>query len=80
MSGTALLRFNKYPDISYGVYLYAWPINKMILWHFPAINVYVAMVVVFVLSVFAGGASSYLVERPFMMAKKLFRQRIPQTS
>lgn len=77
MAGTSFLGFNNYPDISYGVYLYAWPINKIILWHFPAINVYLATGVVFVLSIFAGTLSSYLVERPFMKLKKLFQYRTP---
>ena len=78
MAGTSLLGFNRYPDISYGVYLYAWPINKITLWHFPAMNVYVAMVVVFVLSICAGTVSSYLVEMPFMRVKKFFRKRTLQ--
>lgn len=73
MAGTSFLGFNNYPDISYGVYLYAWPINKIILWHFPMINVYLAIVVVFALSVFAGTVSSFLVESPFLKLKKLFR-------
>jgi len=78
MEGTSLLGFNKYPDISYGVYLYAWPINKILLWHFPTMNVYAAMAVVFVLSVCAGVVSSYLVEQPFMGLKRRFRQRALQ--
>lgn len=73
MTGTSFLGFNNYPDISYGVYLYAWPINKIILWHYPAINVYLAIGIVFVLSILAGTVSSYLVESPFMKLKKLFQ-------
>lgn len=72
MKGTSFLEFNNYPDISYGVYLYAWPINKIILWHFPMINVYLAIVVIFVLSIFFGMMSSSLVESPFLKLKKLF--------
>lgn len=75
MNGTLLLKFNRYPDISYGVYLYAWPINKILLWHFPTMNVYAAMVTVFILSVLSGAASWYIVERPFMKLKKVFRQK-----
>ena len=73
MNGTRFLWYNRLPDISYGVYLYAWPINKMVLWHFPALNIYAAMTAVFALSVLAGIVSWYLVERPFMKLKKLFR-------
>jgi peptidoglycan/LPS O-acetylase OafA/YrhL len=76
MAGSSLLGFNRYPDVSYGVYLYAWPIIKVLLWHFPTMNVYAAMLSVFVLSVCAGTASSFVVERPFMHLKKaLVRQR-----
>lgn len=79
MSGTTFLGFNRFPDISYGVYLYAWPINKIILWHFPTMNVYAAMVCVFVLSVLLGIASWYVVEKPFMRLKKLFRHKSNQS-
>lgn len=73
-AGTGLLAFNRLPDVSYGIYLYAWPINKMLLWHFPDMNVHAAMVAVFALSVLAGTASWYLVEKPCMKAKALFRR------
>lgn len=79
-TGTTLLGFNRFPDISYGVYLYAWPINKIILWYFPTMNVYALMFSVFVVSVFAGAISWYVVEKPFMRLKKRFRQRSLQTA
>ncbi|PWB93397.1 acyltransferase family protein [Methylosinus sporium] len=34
----AIARINNSDDISYGVYLYAWPIEKLILWYFPSAN------------------------------------------
>ena len=75
MEGKFLLKFNRFPDISYGVYLYAWPINKIILWHFPTMNAYEAIIIIFLLSTLFGTASWYIVERPFMRLKKLFRLR-----
>ena len=70
-TGAAFLKFNQLPDVSYGVYLYAWPINKIILWHFPAMNVYAAMITVFILSIIAGTISWYAIEKPFMRFKTL---------
>jgi len=78
IAGKALLGFNRFPDVSYGVYLYAWPINKILLWYYPAMNVYAAMVVVFVLAICAGSASWHGVESPFMRMKKHFRRKALQ--
>ncbi len=76
--GTTFLRFNQFPDISYGVYLYAWPVNKIVLWAYPNMNVYIAMLVVFLISILFGIFSWYLVEKPFMKLKKVVRQRVHQ--
>jgi peptidoglycan/LPS O-acetylase OafA/YrhL len=73
MAGQALLAFNRLPDISYGVYLYAWPINKVVLWYVPAIDVHALILTVFLLSVVAGTISWYAVERPFMRMKPRLR-------
>lgn len=74
MAGRSLLRFNHLPDVSYGVYLYAWPINKLVLWAFPGLDLLVLIPAVFALSLLAGIASWYLVERPFMQLKKAYRR------
>jgi peptidoglycan/LPS O-acetylase OafA/YrhL len=34
----SIASINNRNDISYGVYLYAWPIEKLILWYLPALN------------------------------------------
>ena len=77
-SGTLLLSFNRHPDISYGIYLYAWPINKILLWYFPMINLYLEILIVFLLSIIAGIFSWYLIERPSLMAK-FFLQKLLTT-
>ncbi len=69
-AGTACTGFNRLPDVSYGIYLYAWPINKILLWHFPELNIYLTMVLVGVLSILAGAISWYVVEKPFLQLKK----------
>jgi peptidoglycan/LPS O-acetylase OafA/YrhL len=70
LKGRALLAFNQLPDISYGIYLYAWPINKVVLWYAPTMNVYLLMACVLALSIVAGTISWYLVEKPFIRLKK----------
>ena len=67
--GTAVPGFNRLPDVSYGIYLYAWPINKILLWHFPALDVYLMMALVGVLAILAGTISWYVVEKPFLRLK-----------
>lgn len=61
--------FNKLPDVSYGVYLYAWPLNKIVLWYAPNIGVAGCVVVVLTLSCCAGWLSWHLVEKPFLRLK-----------
>ncbi len=63
--------FNELPDISYGVYLYAWPINKILYWHFPEINIYSAIIIIYFSSIISGILSSLAIEKPFMKIKKL---------
>ena len=57
-------------DLSYGLYLYAWPIQKIVLWHFPHISPWVLCLVTLVL---AGGfafVSWITVERPSLRLKR----------
>jgi peptidoglycan/LPS O-acetylase OafA/YrhL len=67
----AMFKFDQLPDISYGIYLYAWPINKILLWHFPAMNTPGLMLAVFTLSILAGLLSWFTVEKPCLKLKKL---------
>lgn len=69
--GKVFAVFNKLPDVSYGIYLYAWPINKIVLWHFPAINAFICILLVFFVSIVAGLLSWYSVERPALRLKGL---------
>jgi peptidoglycan/LPS O-acetylase OafA/YrhL len=61
--------FNKLPDVSYGVYLYAWPINKALLWFWPAISLGESMLMVLFAALAAGCLSWYLVEKPALRLK-----------
>lgn len=57
-------------DISYGVYLYAWPIQIYIFKYYPQINVYAFMLITLVLSAAIGYASWIFIEKPFIDLKK----------
>jgi peptidoglycan/LPS O-acetylase OafA/YrhL len=65
----ALAWFNELPDISYGVYLYAWPISKLLLFYLPDIGRSVLVLDTFALSVVLGTLSWYAVEKPFIALK-----------
>lgn len=69
-NGSNFLNFNKLPDISYGIYLYAWPVNKVIYQEAPEINPYLCMVVTLALSICIATISWYAIERPFLSLKK----------
>jgi peptidoglycan/LPS O-acetylase OafA/YrhL len=64
--------FNKFPDISYGIYLYAWPLNKIMMWYYPGVDVVQGVTLVFFASILAGLVSWYAVESQALKIKKLF--------
>lgn len=63
---TTLAWFNRLPDVSYGVYLYAWPITKLLLWWWPTLSAPTVTLLTLAASLAAGALSWHLVERPFM--------------
>jgi peptidoglycan/LPS O-acetylase OafA/YrhL len=64
-----LLKFNKLPDISYGIYLYGWPISKVLIYYQPKINFWMLNVESMVLAVLFGLFSWYFIEKHFIMLK-----------
>jgi len=67
---TKIVDINNRYDISYGVYLYAWPIAALIISCYPAITPVYLCCFTFILAFGAGAMSWYLVEKP---ATKLLR-------
>ncbi|WP_291365394.1 acyltransferase family protein [Acetobacter sp. UBA5411] len=59
-----LTKINNKTDISYGVYLYAWPIEKLIFLYFPTISLISAGTIDFLMSALCAIASWHIVERP----------------
>jgi peptidoglycan/LPS O-acetylase OafA/YrhL len=59
----------KFPDISYGIYLYGWPVESLWIWYrhgSPWVTFLISTVICFVL----GSLSWHLVERPMLRFKR----------
>jgi peptidoglycan/LPS O-acetylase OafA/YrhL len=65
-----LSHFSRVPDISYGTYLYGWPIQKLLLWHIPTLSPWALFALCTPLALLAGTISWYLVEKPALRFKK----------
>lgn len=61
--------FQGHTDISYGVYLYGWPVQKLLLWTWPGLSPWMLFALSVVGSAAAGWASWRLVEQPFLRLK-----------
>ena len=59
-----LIKLRKLPDISYGVYLYAWPVTQLLLWFNISHGYLPLLVATGVFSAILGTASWYLIEKP----------------
>lgn len=64
--GHLLSRINNRNDVSYGLYLYAWPVTKLILWYQPAMPTIQVGLLTFVLAYGLGWASWLGVEKPML--------------
>ena len=66
-------------DISYGVYLYGWPIQKLLIWNHPQISPWVLFALSMTASCACGWMSWHLIEKHFLNLKKN-EQRAVQTA
>jgi peptidoglycan/LPS O-acetylase OafA/YrhL len=64
-----LSNFNRLPDVSYGVYLYGWPIQKTLLWHFPITSPWLLTALALTVALVLGMASWFAVEKPALRLK-----------
>jgi peptidoglycan/LPS O-acetylase OafA/YrhL len=62
-------RFKSGADISYGTYLYGWPVQRLLMFHFPALTPLGLFPLGCLLSALCGAASWRYVERPFLRLK-----------
>jgi peptidoglycan/LPS O-acetylase OafA/YrhL len=67
----------QFPDISYGLYLYGWPVESLIIWHFrwsPWTTFFLATAICIPL----GWMSWHFIERPFLTLKRHSTAPLPQ--
>ena len=63
---TVFAHINNKDDISYGLYLYAWPVEKLILWTAPGIGLLAAGLYTWIIAAVLGWVSWHLLEKPVM--------------
>lgn len=56
-------------DISYGLYLYGWPVQKLLAWYAPGLSPWLLFAAALPLATACATASWFLVERPFLRFK-----------
>lgn len=61
---------NNKNDISYGVYLYAWPVTKVVQWNFPTLPILAVDMIVLIASISLGWLSWLAIERPVVRIVK----------
>ena len=64
--GNLFSKINNETDISYGVYLYAWPVTKILFLFFPALSVPEVSFLTLIVSCLLGWLSWVFVEKPIM--------------
>ncbi|MGD0962239.1 MAG: acyltransferase [Methylomonas sp.] len=62
-------RFQTLSDLSYGVYLYAWPIQKILIFYIPGISPWTVFIMTTPICLVLGWLSWNLVEKPFIGLK-----------
>jgi peptidoglycan/LPS O-acetylase OafA/YrhL len=62
-------------DISYGLYLYGWPAQKLLYWYLPLISPWLGFILVSGISAGCGLLSWKFVEKPFLNLKKLHGEK-----
>jgi peptidoglycan/LPS O-acetylase OafA/YrhL len=75
-----LANFGKLPDVSYGLYLYGWPIQKLIIWFYPGISPWVLFVISAMAAIAAGWASWHVIEKRFIRSKHKTNAPAPEAS
>jgi len=69
--GVRLSNFAKHGDFSYGVYLYGWPVQALIMYYFKDhLNPFLLFITSLPVAILFAFCSWHLVERPFLKLKK----------
>ncbi|TAL37329.1 acyltransferase family protein [Phenylobacterium sp.] len=70
-----LRTINAKDDISYGLYLYAWPVGNLLLFYWRDLNLVAHGLLTLAVSVLLGFLSWHLLEKHFMKLKRYFERR-----
>lgn len=65
-----LLEYNRLGDYSYGVYIYGWPIQQLILRQYPAMHPVLLIALTLPAAILCGIVSWHFVEKPALAGKK----------
>jgi peptidoglycan/LPS O-acetylase OafA/YrhL len=66
-----LRKFNDFPDISYGLYLYGWPVQMLLVWYRPNLSPWAVFPLSLAASAVLGLISWHAVEKPCLKLKDL---------
>ncbi len=69
-----LSRYNAVGDFSYGIYIYAFPIQQICAWKFPSITPLTLCIVAFPLTLMFAVMSWYIIEKPALRLKRSSRE------
>lgn len=75
-----MLTLNAKDDISYGVYLYAWPVAALLIWYWRDIDAWTLGLLTFVAVLLLGFVSWHTIEKPAQALKSRFQTRRPATA
>lgn len=73
-----IVRIKRFPDISYGVFLWGWPIQQTIVHFFPKIEFYTNLIICVTLSIIMGYISYRYVEKYFHFATAKLTGSLPK--
>lgn len=73
MPSKLLTQFLKFPDVSYGVYLYGWPTQKILHWNYPMMTPWILFTLTCCICLVCGLISWYGIEKPFLKLKSNYQ-------
>jgi peptidoglycan/LPS O-acetylase OafA/YrhL len=69
-----ILKFNSWPDYSYGLYIYSFPVQQSLVALYPSISVWVMFLASFSITLLLAALSWHFIEKPALYLKKYFRR------